>query len=294
MAAATSARRLGISAVVVGALVVGFGTSAPELLVSGLAAANGEVEVGIGNVVGSNIANLTLILGVAGLFAPLEIPRGVLRREVPLALGASGLFAVLVGGGITRVEGLVLLVALVVALTWLIRGGRRDGAADRELTLETEEFLEDEQHRSSARIAVDLAGGLAGTVLGAHLLVTGAVDIAARARLTGGFVGLTLVAVGTSLPELVTSVAAARRGEDQLIIGNLLGSNLFNSLAVGGAVGLVGAAAVTDATLTVTAVILMLIASVAGVASMLLGGALRRIESLGLLAGWVITLVLIA
>jgi cation:H+ antiporter len=291
---ATVARRMGISAVVVGAVIVGFGTSAPELLVSSLAAAGGEPEIGIGNVIGSNIANLTLILGLAGLFAPLVMPRGVVRRELPLTLVATGLFAVLVGNGLTTGEGIVLLLVLAGSLVVLIRGGRADGHEDDELARETDEYLEDEQHRSPARITVDVVGGLVGTVAGAQLLVTGAVDLADRAGLSGGFVGLTLVAVGTSLPELVTAVAAARRGETQLVIGNLLGSNLFNSLAVAGAVGIIGSGVVTDATLTVTAVILMIAATLLGVASMLVGGRVRRYEGVGLVGAWVITLPLIA
>ncbi len=291
---ATIARRMGISAVVVGAVIVGFGTSAPELLVSSLAAAGGEPEIGIGNVIGSNIANLTLILGVAGLFAPLVMPRGVIRREMPLTLVATGLFAVLVGNGLTTAEGIALLVVLVVALVVLIRGGRSDGHEDDQLARETDEFLDDEQHRSPGRIALDVIGGLIGTVAGAQLLVTGAVDIAEEAGLSGGFVGLTLVAVGTSLPELVTAVAAARKGETQLIIGHLLGSNLFNSLAVGGAVGVIGSGVVTDATLTVTAVVLMLGATLLGVASMIAGGRVRKYEGFVLVGACVVTLPLIA
>lgn len=292
--AATVARRLGISAVVVGAVIVGFGTSAPELLVSSLAAASGEPEIGIGNVIGSNIANLTLILGVAGLFAPLVMPRGVIRRELPLTLVATGLFAVLVSNGLTTAEGIILLSALVVILVVLIRGGRADGHEDDELARETDEYLEEEQQRTPGRIAIDVVGGLIGTVAGAQLLVTGAVDIAEEAGLSGGFVGLTLVAIGTSLPELVTSVAAARRGETQLIIGNLLGSNLFNSLAVGGAVGIIGSGAVTDTTLTVTAVVLMIAATMLGVASMIAGGKVRKYEGFVLVGAWLATLPLIA
>jgi cation:H+ antiporter len=126
------------------------------------------------------------------------------------------------------------------------------------------------------------------------MLVTGAVDVADRAGLSGGFVGLTLVAVGTSLPELVTSVAAARQGETQLIIGNLLGSNVFNSLAVGGAIGIVGPAVVTDATLTVTAVVLMLATTLLGVGSMMAGGKVRKYEAVVLLTGWAVTIPLVA
>lgn len=291
--AATLARRIGVSAIVVGAVIVGFGTSAPELLVSALAASSGEPEIGLGNVIGSNIANLTLILGVAGLFAPLVMPRGVVRRELPITLVATALFAYLAGEGLTRDEGAVLLVVLVVMLGLIIWGGRK-GGDDDDLVLQTEEFLDEEQHRTGRRIAFDVIGGLIGTVAGAQMLVIGAVDVADRAGLSGGFVGLTLVAVGTSLPELVTAVAAARQGETQLIIGNLLGSNVFNSLAVGGAIGVVGPAVVTDATLTVTAVVLMLATTLLGVGSMLAGGRVRKYEAFVLLGAWAITIPLVA
>lgn len=291
--AATLAGKLGMSTVVIGAVVIGFGTSAPELLVSGLAAASGEPEIGIGNVVGSNIANLTLVLGCAGLFARLQMPGAVVRREMPLAMAATLLFAVLVGNGLDRVEGAVLVIGLVAALGWMIARGRAMPADEDPLAGEAEEYLE-HARRPPMRIGLEVAGGLLGTVIGAQMLVTGAVDLAAELGLSDGFVGLTLVAVGTSLPELLTAVAAARQGEHQLIIGNLLGSNLFNSLAVGGTIGLVGPAVVTDATLTVTAVLLMVATSILGVWAMVTSQRVRRYEGAILLGAWVITLPLLA
>jgi cation:H+ antiporter len=238
MGAARIALVMRISAVVVGAVVVGFGTSAPEMLVSGVAAWQGDAEVGIGNVVGSNVANLTLVLGAAALILPIGITGSTLRKETPIMVAAVVLFAWFVQGGITVVEAIILLVALLVALGVLIKTG--GATPDPELEREVAEFT-DRSHMPRLRVEViRTIGGLIGTVAGAQLLVTGAVSIADEFGLSGGFVGFTLVAIGTSLPELVTAVAAARAGEPDLIVGNLLGSNLFNSLAVGAVLVLAG------------------------------------------------------
>ena len=226
------ATSLNMSPIVIGAVVLGFGTSAPELLVSGIAASQGELSLGVGNVVGSNAANLSLVLGAAALISPLPLPAKAISREAPLAFAAAGLFAILVQGGLSRFEGITMLVLLVAAIGWLLMSGEAD---DVEID---EEFLEDETS-TSYEIGRTLVG-LVGTIGGAQLLVEGATWIADDLGLTGGFVGLTLVAIGTSLPELVTAVAAARRNETELIVGNLLGSNLFNSLAVGGVIAVIG------------------------------------------------------
>ncbi|MGY6502157.1 MAG: calcium/sodium antiporter [Acidimicrobiales bacterium] len=238
LGAARLALVMRISAVVVGAVIVGFGTSAPEMLVSGVAAWQGDAEVGVGNVIGSNVANLTLVLGAAALILPIGIAGSTLRRETPLMVVSVVLFAVLVQGGITVVEAIVLLVALGASLVVIIRFG--GGQPDPELEREVAEYT-DRAHLPRVRVeALRTLGGLVGTVVGAQLLVMGAVGIADSAGLSGGFVGFTLVAIGTSLPELVTAVAAARAGEPDLIVGNLLGSNIFNSLAVGAVLVLAG------------------------------------------------------
>ncbi|MFP3907861.1 MAG: calcium/sodium antiporter [Acidimicrobiales bacterium] len=238
LGAARIALVLRISAVVVGAVVVGFGTSAPEMLVSGVAAFRGDPEVGVGNVVGSNVANLTLVLGAAALIVPVGIAGSTLRKETPLMVGSVVLFAIFVQGGISWWEAVVLLVALVASLGFIIATGGT--TPDPELEREVAEFTH-RAHMPRLRVEVlRTVAGLVGTVVGAQLLVTGAVGIADAAGLSGGFVGFTLVAIGTSLPELVTAIAAARAGEPDLIVGNLLGSNLFNSLAVGAVLVLAG------------------------------------------------------
>lgn len=290
----------GVSRLVIGAVVIGFGTSTPEMLVSGLAAAGGEPEVGIGNVIGSNLANLGLIVGVAALITRVEVPTGLLRRELPLTVGATVLFVVLVQGGLDRPEGLLLIVALAAALAILlgqarsVEGGAGVDPGSAELVEEVDEFIADEAAATPARMVLDALLGLLGTLVGAQLLVWGAVDIAERAELSGGFVGLTIVALGTSLPELVTAVAAARAGEDQLILGNVLGSNIFNCLAVGGLVGLVGPAALDDAHLTVGAVALMLILTAVGAVALVRRRSVSRPEALTLLVGYLAFLPLLS
>ena len=292
------AERWGVSRVVVGAVIVGFGTSTPEMLVSGLAAADGEPEVGVGNVIGSNMANLGLVLGVAALIGRIGVSSGILRCELPLAVAATVLFAVLVQGGLSRADAVLLLLSLVAALTILLRQAgiapSGPGAGDDELAEEVGEFLDVKEHRSPWQMAASTGLGLVGTLIGAQLLVWGAVDIAERVELSGGFIGLTIVAIGTSLPELVTAAAAARVGEDQLIVGNVVGSNLFNCLAVGGVIGLVGPADLDDAALTLGAVGLMLLVTGLGAGALVRRRHVTRGEAVALLVTYAGCLPLLA
>jgi cation:H+ antiporter len=232
------ARRWRISPVVVGVVVIGLGTSAPEFLVSGLAAARGDTGIAVGNIVGSNILNLTLLLGLAAIIAPIPVASRVIRREVPLAFAAVALFGLLaVVAGLSAPTGVVLAVAGVAAL-WLLVRWARDGRAEARLADEVEEFVarpEEPVRRRTWIEAVRAALGLLGVLAGAQLLVGGASAVAESLGVSQLVIGFTLVAFGTSLPELVTSVQAQRRGESDLVVGNLFGSNLFNSL-VGGAV----------------------------------------------------------
>jgi cation:H+ antiporter len=232
-----------VAPLVIGVVIVGFGTSTPELLVSALAAARGEPEIAVGNIVGSNLVNLGLILGIGVLILPLAVDSQTVRREAPLTVGAMALFAVMVQGGINWVEGVLLVSAMVAALTVVVRRRPQD-----PLGAEAVELVGGDLHLRFEVARTVL--GLLGTLGGAQLLLWGAVDLADRAGLGEGFVGATLVAVGTSLPELVTVVQSARRGEGDLVLGNLLGSNLFNALTVGGVAGLVGAGALDAPALT--------------------------------------------
>jgi cation:H+ antiporter len=285
------ADRWGVSRVLIGAVVIGFGTSSPELLVSGLAAADGQPDVGVGTIVGSNMANLGLVVAVAALVGHVTVPAGLLRRELPLVLVATGAFALAVQDGLTRLEGALLIMGLVV----LVRGALRPGEpGPGMLAVEVDEFLTDERRLPTGRLAAGAVLGLVGTLAGAQLLVTGAVEIAADLGLSGGFVGMTVVALGTSLPELVTAVAAARAGEDQLILGNVLGSNLFNCLAVGAVVGLVRPLPLDDASLTVGAVAAMLAITALGALTIARRGTVTRGEAVTLLAAYVASIPLLA
>ncbi len=282
--AANIAGSLRISPVVIGAVLIGFGTSLPELLVSGLAARDGNLDLGVGNIVGSNVANLTLVLGAAALIVPVLVTRAVLGREAPLSLLAVLLFAFFTIDGLARWEGIVLLCGLVIVLSWIMFAGREEVVDS--LTIGTERSLPVE--------ILETVLGLVGTVAGAQLLVWGAVAIADAADLSGGLVGFTLVAVGTSLPELVTAVAAARKNETELILGNLLGSNVFNSLAVGGVIATVANGPIDDRALATYGVVGMAVVATLAWGFMVTRRRLHRIEAGVLLALWVGSVVMMA
>ena len=282
LGAARVALVLRISAVVVGAVVVGFGTSAPEMLVSGVAAVQGNPEVGVGNVVGSNVANLTLVLGAAALILPIGIAGSTLRKETPLMVASVVLFAWFVQDGIAWWEAVILLVALAASLAFIVTSGGR--TPDPDLEREVAQFTQ-RAHMPRLRVEViRTTGGLIGTVVGAQMLVIGAVGIADWAGLSGGFVGFTLVAVGTSLPELVTAVAAARAGEPDLIVGNLLGSNLFNSLGVGAVLVLAGTGEIDAPRLMTIGVVAMVLVALGAWMMMVTNRKITRWEGGFLLA----------
>ncbi len=271
--AVSLAKSLKMSSVVVGAIVLGFGTSAPELVVSTIAASQGNPSLGVGNIVGSNVANLSLVLGVAALVTPIALSSSVIRRQAPLSIAAVFIFALTVADGeLTRLDGVILLILLLIAMLILIKtpaeAEQPNSVADQSL----------------ARSLIFSLLGLGGVLAGAQLAVSGATTLADKWGLSGGFVGFSIVALGTSLPELVTAVAAARKKEAGLIVGNLFGSNLFNGLAGGAAIGLVNAGPIGDAKLTGGGLLAML----GAVAVAYLQGARKRrvgkIDALLLLA----------
>ena len=319
-AAGSIAAHYRISPVIIGAVIVGFGTSAPEMAVSGIAAANGDSDLGIGNVIGSNVANVTLVLGAAALVAPVPIRRALLRRELIISVGAVGLFALLVQGGLHLLDGIILLgvlaglIAGLFGTEWdrLFRRGPHDAASVSDNSASSDSTSADTDPPASGTSAPNtpapnppdnpaadtprthlprrdilwLIIGLGGTIASAQLIVEGAQLIAQALDLGSGFVGLTLVAAGTSLPELVTAAAASRRRMNELIIGNILGSNIFNSLAVGGLVGVIGATDLQDATLAGAATVVMLICMLAMALFVATRGKVSRIEGAILLAAW--------
>lgn len=225
---ASLALRLGLTPLVVGLTVVAFGTSAPELLVSIRASAAGSGDIALGNVIGSNIANIGLILGLSVLVSPLNVQAKLLRFEMPFLVVLS---AVVTGmawdGRIGFFEGLLLFVTMVTYIFVAIRASRAEGRAVRE------EYADIEQPTGSLLADVAMIGiGLAVLVGGAELLVTGASNLARAAGVTEATIGLTVVAVGTSLPELATSLVAAFRGKGEIALGNVIGSNIFNLASI--------------------------------------------------------------
>ena len=234
--AAATAARLGLSPLLVGMLVIGFGTSAPELTVSALSAAQGNPGLALGNAYGSNIANIGLILGLVALISPLAVHSSVIRRELPV-LGAATLVSALMmwGGLISRLEGALLLLALLVFMVASVIQSRREEAAARADALATDTVQELDAHPMSLGKGIfRTVLGLALLVVSSRLLVWGAVDIAQGLGVSDVIIGLTVVAIGTSLPELASSISALRRKEHDLVLGNVVGSNLFNTLGVVG------------------------------------------------------------
>lgn len=282
LAAARLSRLWGVSPVLVGALVVGMGTSSPELLVSVLAALDGDADLAVGNAVGSNVANVTLVLGGTAILMPLAGNLRVLRREGLLMLvSVIALAAALYDGDFARWEGLGLLGGMVVSAMLIVRWARQDAQAGMEThSLDDDELAE---VRWPKEIAWGL-GSLAATLLGAELLVRGGESLASALGVSSAFIGMTLVAVGTSLPELATSIAGVRRSENELVVGNVLGSNLFNALAVAGIAGGLNPGAV-DASFRPGSMAMVASAAIAG-ALAFTGRELVRWEGVLLLAGF--------
>jgi len=234
--ASSLARRLGLSPLVIGLTVVAFGTSTPELIVSLQAALGGNGDIAIGNVVGSNIGNIALILGGAACITPLRVQAQIIRTDVPIMIGISLLLGgLLIDGRVGRIDGILLtlgIVAYTVATVWLARRESAPAVAA--------EF--DAGVPAQRALWLDLlftVGGLGLLMGGAQLLVSGAVSIAEQFGVSQTVIGLTIVGIGTSLPELATSVAAAARGEGDIAIGNVVGSNIFNILGILGVTALI-------------------------------------------------------
>ncbi|MEX0451167.1 calcium/sodium antiporter [Spiribacter sp. 218] len=246
--ASAVARQLGVSPVLIGLTVVGIGTSLPEMLVSTIAALDGTPGVALGNALGSNIANVGLILGITALVMPIAMRSAVLRREYPLLLGVVGLTALLLADArISRGDGLVLLAAMAGVLIWMGRTARR---ADHDADIMTREIRQALPAPMPLRQAVVwLVVGLVVLLISARLLVISAVALAQALGVSDLVIGLTIVAVGTSLPELAAAISSVRRGEDDLAIGNILGSNIFNLLAVLGIAGAIAPFATDGASL---------------------------------------------
>jgi cation:H+ antiporter len=234
------ARALGISSLIIGLTVVALGTSAPELIVSLDAAINASSDVALGNVIGSNIANIGLILAIAALITPLTLKWDLLRREIIVVVGASLLMLVFaLDGEVSRLDGVILVGGLAAYVAFVYQQGQHERA---DIEPEIIKFDEEAALTAPSNTLIEIGRvilGLAGLVIGARLLVDGATGIAREVGVSDLLIGLTLVAVGTSLPELATSVVAAMRKENDIVIGNIVGSNISNIFFILGVVAIV-------------------------------------------------------
>ena len=218
------AKLLKIPSVVIGLTIVAMGTSAPEAAVSVSAALQGSNEIAVSNVVGSNIFNMLAVIGVCSLIKPMPLDRTIVKRDLPVNIVAIGILLalVLVGYSIGRIDGAIMLAIMIAYITWLVVNAiknREDGSDDIKTM-------------SPILSVICIIGGLAAIIFGGNLVVENAKAIASAAGLSEKFIGLTIVAVGTSLPELVTSVVASKKGENGLALGNVVGSNIFNILFI--------------------------------------------------------------
>ena len=236
--AAATAQNLGISPLIIGMTIMGFGTSAPELVVSVIASLNGNAGLAIGNAIGSNIANIAMVLGTSALVAPLSVDSNLLRREFPILLLITfTVFAFMWGGKLTRIDGAIFLTCFIILILWMIYIGSQSRRTDPMAT----EFDAEIPHAVAMRKALFwVTIGLIMLLLSSRLLVWGAVVIAKSLGVSDLFIGLTIVAIGTSLPEMAASIMGTLKGEHEIALGNVLGSNMFNLLAVLGVSGVIG------------------------------------------------------
>ncbi|WP_417441203.1 calcium/sodium antiporter [Idiomarina sp.] len=281
-----AAKRFGISPLLSGLVIVGFGTSSPELVVSIDAAMTGQPDIAIGNVVGSNIGNILLILGVCAVIMPMAVQPLALRRDAVTVVGASVLFLVLVGGSaLGRTDAFILLIALFAYLIWAYRSERQHAGPSADMhKAEAEELTA--VPKTSLWIVMAVLIGLVFLIGGSRVMLSGAIGLAESFGVSEAVIGLTLVAVGTSLPELAVSVMAALRRHADVAVGNILGSNIFNLLGILGISALLQPLPVPERILQFdqwmmlgTAVVLLLF--------LYTGRRLSRMEGGVLLAGYV-------
>ena len=228
--ASSVARKIGISDFVIGIVIVGFGTSCPELVVSVTGALEGSSAIALGNVIGSNIFNVLLILGLTAVMLPIDVTRHNKTVDLPILLGVSLFFSLVVlKGSLNRVDAAIFLVIFALYVAYNLKAGKQE-ESEEEGT---------EKTYGLALSCLMIAGGLAGLILGGKLFVNNAVDIAHALGASEKFIAVTILAVGTSLPELMTCVVAAAKKKGQLALGNIVGSNVFNILLILGVAGLI-------------------------------------------------------
>lgn len=229
------ATRIGISTLLIGIIIVGFGTSAPEMFVSAVAAFRDQGNLALGNALGSNITNIGLVLGAAAFLRTIPVDRSTSLFDIPVVIIAGCIsVALLYDGLLSTIDGIILLVILVAYLAWSALNSKSEAIED---SIEEISGASHPKAKSTLTAFIFTVGSIALLVIASQLLVKGAVDIATYLKVDDLIIGLTIVAIGTSLPELAAAIAAARKGEHQMIIGNVIGSNIFNTLGVLGVAG---------------------------------------------------------
>ncbi len=272
--------KLGVSQLVIGLTVVSFGTSAPELAVSISAAMQGLSDVALGNVVGSNIVNIGAVLGISAIISPITISKSVIRKEVPIMIGVSFLLlAIILDGKIDFVDGVLLVVGIIVFTWYSYRSSKKDTDIEK---IPVSQVL---QKNVFPKSIIFMIAGLLLLIGGSFLTVDNAVIIGTSFGISELFMGLTVVAIGTSLPELITSVVAARKGHTDLAVGNIVGSNIFNIMAILGISSLISGITVSEQVLIDVGV--MLAFSLVLIPIMRSGFIISRKEGILLIAGYV-------
>ncbi|MEE9494115.1 MAG: calcium/sodium antiporter [Gammaproteobacteria bacterium] len=246
--ASATARNLGVSPLLIGLTIVGFGTSAPEMLVSATASLNGNPGLAIGNAIGSNITNIALVLGLTAIIVPLRVESGIIKRELPILLLATLLAgSLLLDTNLSTLDGILLFTGLVVMLGWTVHLGLSSRKSDPVLEEYADEIPTDMPFSTSL---FWLFAGLLVLVVSSRLLVWGSIGVATHFGVSDLIIGLTIVALGTSLPELAATIACAFKDEHDIAIGNIIGSNMFNLLAVLSMPGLIAPGPVDTAVIT--------------------------------------------
>lgn len=270
------ADRIGMSPVAIGATIVAVGTSAPELSVSLDAALSGHSDVSVGNIVGSNVCNIILVLGLCGLFARLRPSREIVRIDFPILIFISAIFTWMISDQlISRVEGVIFVLGLIAYVVWNLRRAAEDSEMEEFLTEEVAEAL-GEDRGNWLKPAARAVGGIFLLGLGAKLLVDGSLQALARFELSEAAIGLTIVALGTSVPEIGTSIIAARKGHGDLAVGNAIGSSVFNLLGVLGLTACIKPLVATD--VTVMDGLVLIFVSFAGLALFVRPAGIGRVQ----------------
>ncbi|AWL11031.1 Inner membrane protein [Saliniradius amylolyticus] len=288
--AAATAKHAGMPTLIIGIVVIGFGTSAPEMVVSALAAADGNPGLALGNAYGSNITNIALIIGTTALIAPIAVRSQILRKEMPLLLLVTLLAGwQLYDGFLSRLDAVVLLGMLFAIMGWSVIQAMRNRGTVKDSYMDNVDEELAAHPMPLKKALLWLFAGLVLLVISSRMLVWGAVSIAQAFGVSDLIIGLTIVAIGTSLPELASGIAAARKGEHDLALGNVLGSNLFNTLAVVGIAASIDPLAVAPEVLQRDWVVMAVLSLALLVMGIGFGrqGRINRVEASGLLLAYI-------